>query len=187
MRKEGEVTEVGTIISETKALDNKFFPVIERVIQTPDGETREPQLLWDRSGKTFAVAIARTLEGKFVFIREPKYGQMRKMLVLPTGAVKKNETPKQAADREFTEETGYKVENWVQLRENPVVDFADKTDGGEHYFFLGVDAVKVGEPEKFREVVLRWNPDEIIAEMEIAISIAGFMMAIKYGSVLKKS
>ncbi len=111
MRTPGEKTEVGTIVSETKVLDNKFFPVIERVIQTPDGGTREPQLLWDRSGKVFSVAIARTPEGKFVLIREPKYGQMKQMLVVPTGAVKKDETPEQAANREFIEETGYNVTN----------------------------------------------------------------------------
>lgn len=182
MRTPGEVTEVGTIVSETKALNNKFFTVIERVIQTPDGETREPQLLWDRSGKTFAVAIAQTTENDWVLIREPKYGQMKQMLVIPTGTAKKGETPEQVANRRFTEETGYKAENWIQLRDNPVVDFADKTDGGEHYFFYGQNAVKVGEPEKFREVVLvnAGNIIEILNEIEMAISLAGFLMALGY-------
>lgn len=183
MRTPGEVTEVGTIISETKALDNKYFPVIERVIQTPDGETREPQLLWDRGGKTFAVAIALTPDNQFVLIREPKYGQMKKMLVVPTGAIKKDETPEQAAAREFLEETGYEVESWVMLRQTPVVDFADKTDGGEHFFFFGRNARKVQEPEQYREVILL-GPDSVqqalLREVQVAVSLVGLWMAVNH-------
>ncbi len=187
MRTPGEKTEVGKIISERVAFGNKYFTVIERVVETPDGKTREPQLLWDRGGKRFAVAVAITPESRLVLIREPKYGQMRNMLVVPTGAVKKGETLEQAADREFTEETGYKAENWFRLRDEPVIDFADKTDGGEHYFFFGFNAVKVAEPEEFREIVLL---DFITAEelvrgkselrLEIAMSLAALYSALDY-------
>lgn len=185
-RNVGDETEVGTIVSEKLAFDNKFFSVIERVVKTPDGSIRAPQLLWDRQGKNFAVAVVITTDNKFVFVREPKYGQMETMLSLPTGGVQKGESPLLAAQREFREETGYEADNWTALRDGmPVIDFADKTDGGEHYFFFGINARKVGEPE--REVVLLSEKDSRAlihrsdSQLKIAMSIVGLILVMTSG------
>jgi hypothetical protein len=112
-RQAGDKTEVGTIVSETTALDNRFFTVIEWVVKTLDGVTWDPQLLWDRQGKTFVVAIGITncnhsdlknlVPKQLILVRESKYGQMKKILTAATGMVEKNETLLEAAQREFLE------------------------------------------------------------------------------------
>ncbi len=125
----GDTTPVGKVIAERHVLENPFFPVIERVVAV-NGVERDPQYLWDRRGRTFAVAVGLTPEGNFVLVEEPKYGQMKRMLSFPSGGVKKGETPVEAAAREFEKETGYRADSWELLRETPLVDFADKIDGG---------------------------------------------------------
>lgn len=188
MRNVGEKTTVGVIGSERLVLDNRYFSVIERVIKTPDGITREPQLLWDRAGKSFAVAVGLTVEGSFVLVREPKYGQMRRFLSVPTGGVKKGEPPADAAAREFLEETGYEITEWRLLRSTPVVDFADKSDGGEHYFFFGIGATRKQDPESEREVVIV-TPDQAmemllgtagLEPIELAMSFVGITLALAH-------
>ncbi len=64
-----------------------------------------------------------------------------------------------------------------------MIDFADKTDGGEHYFFFGFNALKVQEPEQYREVVLVDNEhvkNLLNGEVEIAMSLVGLWMAMNY-------
>lgn len=184
MRRVGEVTVVGTVSAERRILDHPFFPVVERVITNTDG-VREPQLLWDRAGKRFAVAVGTTTDGNFVLVEEPKYGQLRRFLSVPTGGVKKGEAPIDAAAREFLEETGYECSRWEILRRAPVVDFADKIDGGEHYFFWGIGATKISEPESDRRVVI-FSLAEIkmmlrgvgTETLELAMTIAALSIAI---------
>ncbi len=188
MRNKGEQTEVGKIVSEEKTYDNPYFPVVSRVVKTPQGEIREPQLVWDREGKEFSVALALTTDNKFVLIREPKYGQMRRLLSVPTGGIKKGEAPLDTAKREFKEETGYEAEDWTQLRQTPIVDFADKIAGGEHHFFFGKNAHQTATPENLREVVLispeqasQMIDGEIEGErIEIAMSLVGIMLGLRY-------
>lgn len=160
MRKEGEETEVGKIVKESKVYESVGFSVIERVIQTPEGKVRAPHFLWDRKGKRFSVVVALTDKGEFLLLLEPKYGQMQVMLMLPAGGVKKEESPMQAAKRELKEETGYESNNWSSLRDTPVIDFPDKIDGGEHYFFLATGAWKSGKEEAGRKLLL-FTRDEI--------------------------
>ena len=152
MREQGEVTPVGRIVSESIDYDNKYFPVIKRVVETPDFVTREPQYLLDRSGKTFAASVVLTESGNILFVNEPKYGQMNYFLAVPTGAVKNGETPEQAAQRETLEETGYQAKNFTVIN-SKVVSMADKVDGGEHIILVADHAQKVQEPEQSRQAI----------------------------------
>lgn len=150
-----------TILNERAAFDNKFFRVIEREIKTKSGEVRK-HLCWDQRGKTFSVAVPITEKGEVVMVLEPKYGSMEMTLNLPAGRVEKNEEPVAAADRELQEETGYAAEIWTPLRER-IIEFPDKVAGGEHFFFLALDAKAVKAPEeKERQAALvpreEWIP-----------------------------
>lgn len=181
------ITPVGTIRAEEVALDNKFFPVVQRIIETPDGATRE-QLIWDRRGKEFSVLLARTEDAKFILVKEPKYGQMKDMLTVPAGRIKDGESPEDAAKRELLEETGYEVEEVVLLKQR-VVDFADKIAGGAHYLFLGLDAQQTSSPpEQFREVVelTREEAEKLLdgeladLELDIAISLTTVALVLRW-------
>src|SRR3989344_6989380 len=169
MRSEGDITPVGKIISEKYAFNHPFFQVVERVVQSPDGEVREPQLLWDRGSRRFAIAYVVTSEGQVVVVREPKYGQMDLFHSLPAGGVRKDEEPLSAAKRETLEETGYECEKWFSVPGEPLVDFADKIDGGEHYVFLGLNARQIQKPEENNRVVVLMEPRDLRKNLRIAI------------------
>lgn len=191
MRMAGEETEVGIILKEERVFDHSFFPVLRRVVRDSNGTERE-QLLWDRFGKSFVVAVACTEDKHFVLIREPKYGQMRKLLTCPAGAIKRGEKPKEAANREFREETGYQADNWIVLRHTPLIDFPDKIDGGEHYIFMGFNAVRITDPEPGRELILvslegiqKILDDQGSLKLEIAMSYVAISSALRHMSTLR--
>ena len=68
---------VGNILTEETVLGHPYFKVVERVVVTPTGEVRDSQLLWDRRGKLFAIAVVTDESGQFILVEESKYGQMR--------------------------------------------------------------------------------------------------------------
>jgi len=185
MRQAGEVTEVGTIISEKRVFDDPFFSVVSRVVQTSNGIAREPQLLWDRMGKSFAIAVVTDEEGRYVLVKEAKYGQMQFMISAPTGGVKKNETPLAAAAREFLAETGYVAESWEMLFiGKPIFDFGDKTDGGGHYICVAKNARQTDVPSNADQSVVLASRSEFfghaISGWMPAMSIAAISLAMEY-------
>ena len=160
MRKQDEQTSVGKIIGEKRVFDHPFFAVNERVVRTPEGKEREPQLLWDRGDRRFVIVVATDIAGNFVLVEESKFGQMKRMISAPTGAVKGGELPVAAAIREFSDETGYVLEGLTQLNTGPIVDFADKTDGGEHIIFSCFRARKNGVPKNSDQRVIIASSEE---------------------------
>lgn len=184
MRQAGKETSVGVITSERKVFDNPFFTVVERVVKTPEGMLRDLQLLWDRSGKQFVIGVAFNTDGKIILVEESKYGQMRRMISAPTGGIKKRESPVNALKREFLAETGYMSNTWTRINTGPIVDFADKSDGGEHFIFLGFETFKVQEPRDPEQKVILVTQDELIWRVlpsgrVPAMSIAALMLAMR--------
>jgi 8-oxo-dGTP pyrophosphatase MutT (NUDIX family) len=151
------------------------------VVKTPEGTKREPQLLWDRRGKRFAIAVAIDAHGDYILVEEPKYGQMIRMVSAPTGAIRAGESPLEAAKRELLEETGYVAAHWEESRYHSLVDFADKCDGGEHCIYYAVDAVRQGEPKYSDQKVIIASKDKLIRHLiptgiVPAISIAALLL-----------
>jgi len=59
--------------------------------------------------------VARTAEGRFVLVRQYRFGIARVTTELPGGLVDRGETPRAAAERELLEETGYVGAHWSSL------------------------------------------------------------------------
>lgn len=64
---------------------------------------------------TWVNVIARTKEGKFVMVRQYRYGLGVTLTELCAGVAEKGEEPEQAARRELAEETGYTGGRWRLL------------------------------------------------------------------------
>lgn len=66
--------------------------------------------------------IAITKDGKFVLVRQYRYGIGKTVDELCAGVIDKGETPLEAAQRELMEETGFgggKWQEWMQISANP--------------------------------------------------------------------
>jgi ADP-ribose pyrophosphatase len=59
--------------------------------------------------------VARTIAGKFVLVRQFRFGIGRVTTELPGGLIDSGETPRAAAERELIEETGYLAAQWSSL------------------------------------------------------------------------
>lgn len=172
--------DIGIIIEERPVLENRHLKVIERKFKPAGTQETRSQLIWDRRGKIFVVILAVTENGEVILVEEPKYGIFKRILALPAGGVDPGESVWNAAERELEEETGYTSDAWKILR-GPIIDFADKIDGGEHFFLLGENARRVGLPAesgcvprliKKREIASLIEGGHPKLEVNLAVSLA---------------
>ncbi len=97
-----------------------------------------------------AVGIALIKDNSVLFqLRDDKTAIMPKHWCLPCGAIEKKETLRQAAIREFEEETGYKLKNPVFFT---IDSYLENKNRVKAYFFYevydGKQAIKCSEGEK---------------------------------------
>lgn len=92
------------IISNKTAYEDKFVQVLLEDVELDDGK-----LITDFSvvkKRDIVMVVCRDAQGKYLLIREYKYGAQKYMWTLPAGGLKKGEKPEDAAKREVEEETG---------------------------------------------------------------------------------
>ncbi len=88
--------------------------------------------------------VARTPEGRFVFVRQFRFGTERVTTEIPGGVVERGEEPLAAAKRELREETGYEASRWSELgRVEPNPAFQDN----HCHHFLADGARRVGDQQ----------------------------------------
>lgn len=89
------------------------FRVVERAYATPDGQTHVREVI-EHPG---AAAIVPLLDRDHVLlIRNFRPAVGKTLLEIPAGTLEPNEDPRQTAERELTEETGYRAQTWECLR-----------------------------------------------------------------------
>jgi len=110
------------IISNKSVYEDKFVQVLLEDVELDDGK-----LITDFSivkKRDIVMAVCRDIQGKYLLIREYKYGTQKYMWTLPAGGLKKNEKPEDAAKREVEEETGYSGKEYKML--GVVYDYPSK-------------------------------------------------------------
>lgn len=86
--------------------------------------------------------IARTEDGRYLFVRQFRFGTERITTEIPGGVIEPNESPLEAAVRELREETGHVADHWQALGSvEPNPAFHDN----RCYHFLADQARLVGD------------------------------------------
>ncbi len=85
---------------------SKYGRGIEKVdFKLPNGEVND---FYIKKESVFVATLAITKDKQIVLVKQFRPGPKEILIELPGGYVDKGETPKQAAERELLEETGYK-------------------------------------------------------------------------------
>jgi 8-oxo-dGTP pyrophosphatase MutT (NUDIX family) len=119
--------------------------------------------------------VARTPDGRFVLVRQYRFGTQRVTTEVPGGVVERDEEPLAAARRELREESGYVAARWTELR--PVAPNPAFLDNRCHHF-LAEDArpTSAQELDPGEDIaVVTWSADEVraaIARGELDHSLA---------------
>ena len=148
-----------------------WLSLLAHQVEDPSGLTREVNTL---DFADWVVASARTVEGRWVLVRQFRHG-VEGMTVEPAGGIiDEGESPQDAALRELMEETGYGGGNVTPL--GSAHPNAALSPNRVHYFF--VDGVqKLAEPEQ--------APDELTEvlllsdeEVELGLDSGSFSHAL---------
>ena len=119
---------------------SKFLVVEEHAVELPDGRVIRdwPWLITP----DFVNVVAVTEGGRFLCLRQTKYGIEGVSLAPIGGFMEPGEDPLVAARRELLEETGYEATEWIPLGHYRV----DANRGaGMAYFYLAYGARRVAE------------------------------------------
>lgn len=78
----------------------------------PDGKTTTREVVEHNGG---VVIACQPTEHEIVLIKQYRYSLDKEIIELPAGRIEKGEPPLPAAQRELTEETGYRAKEWQEL------------------------------------------------------------------------
>ena len=101
---------------------NYNFKLVKDVFNTPWFSVEEIPSLFPREEPYYSIScpdsvaiLAKTLEGKYILVRQFRPPQGQYTLELPSGYVDQEESNQGAVRREFLEETGYRCEDIIYL------------------------------------------------------------------------
>jgi ADP-ribose diphosphatase len=102
------------ILKQSEVANSRYFRIEEVELQFSNGELRTYERLANKSQGAVLV-IAFTSADTFLMIREYAVGMERYELTLPKGKIDQGEDILTAANRELTEETGYRANKLTHL------------------------------------------------------------------------
>jgi ADP-ribose pyrophosphatase len=137
-------------ISRQQAYKKYSRRIDEVIFELPDGTTSD---FYVKTEGPAASILAVTVDNKIVLVKQFRPGPKEVLDELPGGFVDLNEDPKDAARREFIEETGYDGDfEFI----GTCLDDAYSTM--ERYCYVAKNCIKIGEPQNTQteqtEVVL---------------------------------
>ena len=178
----GQVESWKTVSRRVILAHSKFLTVEEHVVELPVCGAGGPRVITDWPWlitPDFVNVVAVTEEGWFLCFRQTKYGIEGTSLAPMGGYLEPGEDPRQAAQRELLEETGYQAREWLALGSYRV----DASRGaGMAFFYLARGAHRVAQatPDDLEEQELL-----LLTRSEMAAALAaGEFKALPWAAIV---
>jgi len=117
------------VTSSKMVLKNKFYNVRRDSCLTAKNKLIKEYYV--KEGRGSAVVFALTRKNKILLEEQYRHGVKKISWDLPCGRIEKGETPKQTAQRELLEETGYRAKTLISLGK-----LAYSPSNSEEYFHI---------------------------------------------------
>ena len=165
------------ILNSEIVFNNIWYKVRKDTVQLPSGTIIKDYYVSEL--KDVVSVFALTKEQKVIFVKQYRHGVKKVLLELPAGTYKKGETPKEVAEHELREETGYKTDKLISL--GTIFDYPTKNSHRIN-LFLAKGAVYQGKPRPEKtediEVVLLPMKDLLRLIKKGEISVSGTIVCI---------
>lgn len=128
------------LVNSKLAYDSPFVSVYDETLQRADGKVIENYYSIKRRDAVYVVGL--TSEGQIPLVFQYKNGVKDVIWELPAGFVEENEEPKEAAQRELKEETGFVSTDYISLGTflpNPSLS------ANKNFIFLAKSSIKAAE------------------------------------------
>lgn len=151
------------VLERRYVYDRKPFMVMrEDDVLLPNGATIPNYFVFEYP--QWVTALAVTLEGHIILVRQYRHGIGMVHYELPAGVLEKDEEPLECAKRELMEETGYgggDWQPWMRLSANPA------THNNTCFIFLGTGVEKIGKQklEKTEDLRVEVLPPDRVLEI----------------------
>ena len=96
-------------LNSNLVFDGKVIKVYNDEVKCPSGNISTREIIRHNGG----VCILAIIDNKVIMERQYRYAYDEVLYELPAGKLEKDENPKEAAAREFEEETGYKANKLI--------------------------------------------------------------------------
>jgi ADP-ribose pyrophosphatase len=100
------------VVSSREILKNKLFSVVDEVAKDPDGFEIKRSIV-RHPGSAVMMAVDDT--ERILLVRQFRLPAEQELWELPAGRLDPGESPREAAERELREETGYSARDWKEL------------------------------------------------------------------------
>ncbi|HIG12682.1 MAG: NUDIX hydrolase [bacterium] len=139
-----------------------FRPRMDTLQHPKSGESFERLVL---EAPEWVNVVAREAGGRFIFVRQYRFGIEDFTSELPGGLVERGEEPALAARRELREETGYTSEQWIDLgcvQPNPAV----QNNRCHHFLALDVEQTHGQDLDSGEDIeVLTLSEAEVLTQI----------------------
>ena len=107
--------EPWSIVQENKEYQTPIFNLLKRSMRLEAATEQNKGEFYVLEAPEWINVIPITTDNEVVLVEQYRYGIEAPTLEIPGGMVDAGETPREAAERELLEESGYKAEGWKSL------------------------------------------------------------------------
>ena len=126
------------ILDSRNVFQHMWYTLRQDTVQLPDGRIIDDYFVSVR--RDVVLIFALTASQQILLVRQYKHGAQKTLLELPGGFIDDGEPPRDAAQRELLEETGYTADNLHLLAQ---VHGDPTKDTNTLHLYLAENAVKV--------------------------------------------